>query len=177
MNRFNVILDTAPEEKFGGYVQKTDFKQVLKFFRVLVADDISDETKTEIVLRLFFTALPDDPWGAIQDHIAGPDGYKEEEERPRERVFDYNTDHGRLFAAFLQAYGIDLRTAEMHWWTFLELFMCLPEDTKLMQVIEIRSKKPGKHDSDEYKKQLRKMKDKFRIDDGHAALEAVMDRG
>lgn len=172
---FNCILDASPDEKFGGVIQKTDFKQVLKFFRV-VASDLTDSEKTGIILKLFFDTVPldCDIFEEIQDFIRGPNA--EESEGSSERVFDYNVDHGRLLAAFLQTYGIDLRFTDLHWWVFLELFQSLPDETKLMQIIDLRGKKPDKNDSEEYKRKLRKLKNKFRIDDGGDSLGAVMDR-
>ena len=64
----------------------------------------------------------------------------------------------------------------MHWFVFCELLSALPDDTRLMQVIDIRGKKPGKNDSDEYKKQLRKMQRAYKIEDDNDALESFFDR-
>jgi len=175
LSEFNVILDTPPEQRFPGVIQKTDFKQVLKFFRVLSLSEFTEEEKTRMILRIFFNEIPNDPklWDYIIDFISC--GVKDGSDSDK-RVFDYNIDHGRLFSAFLQTYGIDLRTAEMHWWVFFELFQALPEDTKLMSVVEIRSKKPDKNDSPEYKKSLRKMQNAYRIEDNnHSALERALD--
>jgi hypothetical protein len=173
---FNVILDSPPELMWRGVVQKTDFKQVLKFFRLMDDDGISEEEKAVLTIRLFFESVPDvdDLWKHLSDFIScGTEG--EEEGRP---VFDWNIDHGRIFAAFLETYGIDLRTASMHWWVFLQLFQALPEDCKLLKIIELRSKKPNKHDSPEYRRELRKAQQKFSIDNQNTfrAFEAAMDR-
>lgn len=170
MIKFNAILDKSPDEIFGGVVQRTDFKQVLKFFRLLTDDSLDDEEKSAKVLTLFFTELPevDDVWPYIESFIQGPD---EPECDSEKRVFDYNVDHGRIYAAFLQTYNIDLRTASMHWWTFLELLQNLPEDTKLMQVIKLRGEKPDKNMSPEQRRALRKMQNRFRLDDNFNALE------
>ncbi|HRV29264.1 MAG TPA: Gp15 family bacteriophage protein [Spirochaetia bacterium] len=170
MIKFNAILDKSPDEIFGGVVQRTDFKQVLKFFRLLADDSLDDEEKSAKVLTLFFTELPDvdDVWPYIESFIQGPDVPEGESEK---RVFDYNVDHGRIYAAFLQTYNIDLRTASMHWWTFLELLQNLPEDTKLMQVIKLRGEKPDKNMTPEQRRALRKMQNRFRLDDNFNALE------
>ena len=179
IKQFNVILDNPPEKKWPGVVEKTDFKQVLKFFQIMSRTDIDEQRKAFYVLRVFFKDgnAPNDPklWDQIIEFIAcGED--KENEAQPERTVFDYNVDHGRIFAAFWQAYGIDLRTVDMHWWAFCELFNNLPDETKLMQIVELRSRKAGKNDSPEYKKQLRKMQNSVRIDSGQDALTAALDR-
>lgn len=180
--RFNVILDTPPEERWRSIVQKTDFKQVLKFFRLyaLTDEEMPIEKKAEATARIFFDFPPEGVehlFEHILDFIAC--GEKREEESGAVRkVFDYNVDHGRIFAAFLQAYGIDLRKTEMHWWTFCELLNALPEDTKLSQYIEIRGRKPGKNDSPEYKKELRRMQESIKIEDNggnESAIDKALD--
>lgn len=178
MYRFNAILDTRPEERWPSVVEKTDFRQVLKFFRLLSDEALTEEDKAELVIDLFFeNGAPNDPelWDHIEWFISC--GSKDEdEETTGKRTLDYNVDHGRIFAAFWQAYGIDLRTVKMHWWTFCELFQGLPDNTRLMQIIDLRGKKPGKNDSEEYKQELRRMQDLYRLDDSCAELESAMDR-
>lgn len=167
--RFNVILDTPPDETWRGVIEKTDFKQVLKFFRLMALSDkeMSVEDKAAATIRLFFNRMPNpdiDLMKEISLFIScGEEAEKEESEGPR--VFDYNVDHGRIFAAFWQTYGIDLRTASMHWWVFCEMLNALPEETKLVQYIQLRGKKPSKDDSPEYKKELRRMQAAISLED------------
>lgn len=67
------------------------------------------------------------------------------------RVFDYTIDSELLVAAFMQAYGIDLTTCDMHWHVFLALLRGLPEDTRLVQVMGYRAwKKTHKKTDDVY---------------------------
>lgn len=174
--KFNVILDNPPEKNWPSVVEKTDFKQVLYFFRLMDDKEISEERKPFFIQKLFFEKqIPNDPdiWEKIIFFVSCNE---ENTEESGKKVFDYNVDHGRVFAAFWQTYKIDLRTTNMHWWTFCELFQNLPDETKLMQVIDIRSKKPDKKDSAEYKAQLRKMQNRVRLDDGQDALERAFDR-
>nr|DAL35159.1 MAG TPA_asm: hypothetical protein [Caudoviricetes sp.] len=53
--------------------------------------------------------------------------------------FDYSFDADYIVAAFQQAYGIDLTTAQMHWWRFRALFRALPEDTLMAKIMSWRS--------------------------------------
>lgn len=53
--------------------------------------------------------------------------------------FDFILDGDYIFAAFLQAYGIRLTTASLHWHEFLALFRSLPEQTKMSQIMGYRT--------------------------------------
>ncbi|MCU7380854.1 bacteriophage Gp15 family protein [Clostridiales Family XIII bacterium ASD5510] len=55
------------------------------------------------------------------------------------RVIDFDLDADRIFAAFLQAYGIDLTTEDLHWHKFSALLAALPDDTLMCKVIGWRS--------------------------------------
>ena len=157
---FNAILDTRPEKIWPGIVEKTDFKQVLKFFRLVDDPEMDDAEKFYYMVKLFFVKPPElDPEKLIEavlDFIAC--GKREETATGGKGgavTFDWNADAGRIFAAFWQAYRIDLRKVKMHWWTFNELFQNLPDDCRLMQVMELRGRKPGKHDDAATRKALR----------------------
>ena len=179
--RYNAILDDDPGKIFPGLVERTDFKQVLKFFRLLDDDTLSDEEKLVWMLQIFFTSPQTDAQkcvDAVAEFIAGQKIDKGEEgAEPAKKLFCYNQDAGRLFAAFWQAYGIDLRAVSMHWWAFLELFQALPEETRLMQVIELRGRKPGKKDTKEQKAELRKAQKAVALDtiDSTKALDDFFD--
>ena len=175
---FNPILDELPDS-FNGCRVNTDFRQGLRFFAAMSDDSLDDSERGLVITRLFFPdAIPEpasEIWPFIEYFISGGDEKKEN--KNGQRVFDFNADSGRLYAAFLQTYGIDLRSASMHWWLFLELFRDLPEDTMLLKVIDIRGKKPPKYADDEYKTALRKAKRAFAIDSGNndaASLGDVM---
>ena len=50
-------------------------------------------------------------------------------------------DAALIRTAFLQAYGIDLNADRtLHWWTFRELLANLPADTRMAEVISIRTR-------------------------------------
>jgi len=175
---FNTILDELPDS-FNGCRVNTDFRQGLRFFAAMADKDLDENERAAVIIRLFFPdGIPEETseiWPFIEYFISGGDEDKNGSSGPR--VFDFNADSGRLYAAFLQTYGIDLRSASMHWWIFLELFRDLPEDTMLLKVIDIRGKKPPKYADDEYKQALRKAKRAFAIDNGSndaASLGSVM---
>jgi len=173
---FNPILDELPDT-FNGVQVNTDFRQGLRFFAALADKEIEEREKSGIILRLFFPKEIPEPasevWPFIEYFISGGDA--EKSGSTKARVFDWNADAGRLYAAFLQTYRIDLREIKMHWWIFLELFRDLPEDTMLLKVIDIRGKKPPKYADNEYKRDLRKAQQAFAIEQGLADAKALGD--
>jgi hypothetical protein len=173
---FNILLDELPDS-LDGCLVNTDFRQGLRFFAAMADKELDDAERSAIVVRLFFSeALPSDHeaiWPFIEFFVAG--GVVDKTPATGARVFDFNVDAGRLYAAFLQAYRIDLREVKMHWWLFLELFRDLPDDTMLLKVIDTRGKKAPKYADEEYKAALRKAKRTFAIESGSSDAAALGD--
>lgn len=72
-----------------------------------------------------------------------------------EKLMDYDIDQGRIYADFLHIYGIDLETAEMHWWKFNWLLWNMPHDkSSFLQVIGYRQEKPRKGATAEERKAI-----------------------
>ncbi|MDY5287598.1 MAG: Gp15 family bacteriophage protein [Lentihominibacter sp.] len=61
-------------------------------------------------------------------------------------VVDWEIDADLIYAAFRQAYGIDLLTTDLHWHEFKALFDALPDDTLMVRVIQWRSYKGSDKD-------------------------------
>ena len=54
-------------------------------------------------------------------------------------VFSYDYDDGYIVAAFQEQYGIDLNTADLHWWKFRAFMLSLSEDTEFVKIMGYRS--------------------------------------
>lgn len=148
---YNPLLDNAPAT-WGGCAIRTDFRQGLKFFRIAQDETLDDNEKAWLYIRVFFEETP--PLEGVFDFISLYVSGGEKKESTGKRVFDFNVDAGRLYAAFFQVYHIDLKTWEAHWWDFLELFKNLPAGTTLHTVMDIRGKKIDPKADPEYRKQL-----------------------
>ena len=84
-----------------------------------------------------------------------------------DRLFSLKYDAEYIYSSFLQAYGIDLIDAQnsLHWKKFNALLNDLPSDTKFAEVLKIRSYKPQKGDSKQYKKNMRELKKEYALPD------------
>ena len=158
---YNPLLDSAPDS-WGGCAIRTDFRQGLKFFRIASDKELDDNEKAWLYIRCFFETTP--PMEGVFDFISLYVSGGEKGTGSGQRVFDFDVDAGRLYAAFYQVYGIDLKNVSLHWWDFLELFKNLPEGTVLHQVMDIRGKKIKPGDSPEYRRELAKAKAAVALD-------------
>lgn len=63
------------------------------------------------------------------------------EKKAKEALFSFSQDAFLIYAAFRQAYGIDLyaERGKMHFTEFVALFSALPEDTRLSKVMSVRA--------------------------------------
>ncbi len=82
-----------------------------------------------------------------------------------EPVFDFTCDAERIYAAFLQVYGIDLcdPAVKLHFWKFMALLRNLPRDTEFMQVVNLRMTDTTKIENDDLRRRVRRAKAKVRI--------------
>ena len=88
--------------------------------------------KQAVMLENLYPEQPTDPTAACEIAVRFLNGGSEtgegEEDEPL-RLYSFSKDAGFIFSAFRQTHGIDLETAELHWWKFLALFMDLGAET------------------------------------------------
>lgn len=64
---------------------------------------------------------------------------KEKDGAHQKRSYDFSQDADALLSSFLDAYGLDLSTAKIHWWTFKRLLCNLPPETPFMRRLYYRT--------------------------------------
>lgn len=84
-------------------------------------------------------------------------------ERKTKRYYDYNEDSDYIYAAFKQQYGIDLITAELHWWEFRSLFMGLTEATEIVKIMQYRGTDVNKIKNKAEKARIKKLQQRFAL--------------
>lgn len=59
-----------------------------------------------------------------------------------DKAFDFVQDSPLIYAAFMQAYGMDLvdQQGKLHWWKFQSLLNGLPSNTRFSEIVSIRMK-------------------------------------
>ena len=173
------------------YEIRTNFRTSILFELMMQDDSLDARTKVWKGLNLYFPVIPDDLSAAVdaalwfyrcgreetrlQKRMAGRMGKKQ--------LYSFEHDAGRIYAAFLLAYKIDLQDIEyMHWWRFRYLFDSLPKDCEFVRVMEYRGVEIDKV-PDGQKEWYRKMKRVYALplskeeDDRQAAIENALLNG
>lgn len=157
------------------------FNRVLGVLDILDDERFDDQSKVDFCLSLLCKKKrhPKDP-----ELLTAIFKLLEPERKKKskgEKVFDYTQDRGLIVAAFWQAYRIDLNAEHdrLHWFTFLDLLQGLPSDTRLSEVISIRTRpmpKPTKHNAEE-RAQLARLKAEYRLEKSEAEQQNELQAG
>lgn len=132
------------------YEIDTDFRSALLTIMAFEDGGLTTHEKAMIMLANLYPTIPDNVQAAFERAQWFLNGGEEREETGKPRVYSFTKDARYIFAAFRQTHGIDLQTANLHWWEFLALFMDLGQDTTFCQLTALRSRiKSGKATKEE----------------------------
>jgi hypothetical protein len=127
-------------------------------------DQLTNAEKQMIMLQNLYPEPIEDVQTALEMGMKFLDGGKvNEEEDNGPRLFSFEKDASLIFSAFRQTHGIDLETAELHWWKFLALFMDLGADTAFCNLVGLRKRVKNGTASKEEKAMAREMGDMFDV--------------
>ena len=98
-----------------------------------------------------------------------------------QKSMDFIQDGPLIYAAFMQAYGMDLveQRGILHWWKFNALLRGLPSNTRLMEVVQIRTKPmpaPNRYNAQE-RAELARLKQEFALELTEAEREEQLQNG
>lgn len=110
-----------------------------------------------ITPAIFTERIPEGDWlPAAREFLASENQCPHGVNSGSERTLDLVQDGDYITASFMQAYGIDLTTADMHWHLFLALLRGLPKQTKLAEIIGYRGYKNDKRKPETVMQQLKR---------------------
>ncbi|MBQ7429264.1 MAG: hypothetical protein IJV29_06315 [Butyrivibrio sp.] len=176
----NVLYESLPTE-WNGYHINTGFHIGVQITLLLDDKTLNGRLKTEALLYLLFAndegEIEDCPQTVeeleecIRFFLEGWSHDKTPDTKKNEKVMDFNIDQGRIFADFMQFYGIDLEYEEMHWWKFCWLLWNMPhERSSFLQVIEIRRKKVKANASAEERKAIKEAQNIYGLEQPEKVL-------
>lgn len=182
---FNIMLDKLPT-KYKGYPINSSFRIGIQIFQALNDNELSemermyktydllfldedeetgesipfkDENGENIPLPDIQTAQDGIQWFLSGWYTDNPVKGKEEERRD----MDYDVDQWRIYSAFLTQFGINLNTADMHFWVFMGLLSTL-EECAFTRIIDIRTKKIDPEMKPSDRKALKEVKERYAIE-------------
>lgn len=156
---FNIMLDPVPAT-WKGFPIESDFRIGIQISQVLEDRDLTDAERYEKISDLFFPGIcPDlsEQGEAIRWFLTAWNHDRNRESKNTVRVLDYDIDQWRIYSAFRNQYGIDLNTADLHYWEFMGLLTTLDE-CAFTRVIDIRMKKVKPKMPKEEKEAIRQAK-------------------
>lgn len=148
----NFIYEEYPEEITVGNIQipiVTDFREIIRFIDMLKDDHINVYEKIQLIRQYFLMDAQKYDFTEAMDMFCEFIAMREEKIQNCEEkqttsnaskaLYSYEIDYPYIYSAFLQVYGINIRTIKyMHWWEFRMLFDGLPSDTEIKQRITYR---------------------------------------
>lgn len=172
--------------KIGDYCVSinTDFRLMVEFELLLIEGTESEDFNDRFVTLLehlipdleSYDAISQDEFtkAIMQYYLCGRDYSSEinsdngesgemDDEPPAERIYSFNYDDEYIYAAFMEAYGIDLTQANMHWWKFRALFNALPQSCMFSRILGYRGMEITNDMSSSQKDFYRKMQRKFAL--------------
>lgn len=192
-----LILEIDGEERT--FPLSLSFDKVLKVFEMWGDDEIPDLVRPHLALKMltnkyFDTLAVDEAMEVVaaifEEHIQPRKADNDVEydlagnviktvsaDKSQKRLYNLRYDGDYVFASFMQAYKIDLieEIGKLHWKKFNALLVGLPEGTKFVEVLKIRSYEPQKGDSSEYIQKMRELQKEFRLPDEEADDETEED--
>lgn len=162
------LYDKLPDRvTYNGkeYLLDLSFRKVLAVAD-LMDEPLPDEVKLRVSLELLVTSKHPVEAGllsAVMDVIT----LDRPKRKPKQKVIDLQKDWQYIYAGFQQAYGINLFKDDLHWLEFTALLAGLPGNTRMSQIIDIRTKpipKATKHNQEEIAR-LTELKAEFALAD------------
>ena len=175
----NALYEPFPESIFVDgteYPIITDFREWFRFADMAADTELSNRDKLlmmtqwlleppEQITSELVTALCDFYRAkALEREMPEYEGDEDEEYTSAALpVLSWKIDAPYIIGDFQRYYGIDLLTAEMHWWRFRILFSALPDDSQMMKRIGYRSVDIGQVKSESERKRIMKMKQLYAL--------------
>ncbi|MBP1561886.1 MAG: hypothetical protein J6C96_11695 [Oscillospiraceae bacterium] len=172
MIKFTAELPRAITIDGVAYAINTDYRIMADFETKISNADMSDKPAFPRILSETVSALfIDMPRASAQQIVDGVLWYYRcgNEPKPvtgggsRKRYYDYGEDADYIYAAFMQQYGDNLITADMHWWEFRAKFMGLTEDTEFVKIMQYRGTDVSKIKSKDEKARIKKLQERFAL--------------
>lgn len=139
----NILLDALPD-KIDGVPVNTDFRFMVLLELMLADPKVPQDMKLPLALSYLYKEPVSDLKKAVDGlmwfyRCGAPEESGAGGGNSRDRAYDFEVDAPDIYAAFMQTYGIDLNSVELHWWKFRALFFGLPEDCKIVKIMGYRT--------------------------------------
>lgn len=154
-----------------------DFRSWIKADLILKDRQIPKEAKLPVIcqyigldLTNLDVTIPDLWAGIFKFYMCEQEPRGEAVSSSSATAYRFDCDWWLIYAAFIQQYGINLLTADLHWFEFRALLDGLTEQTQFIKVVQARLRDTSKLKGEE-KAQAEKLKRYWRVPDDSAQEE------
>lgn len=163
MQEFYRPLPYAVEYRGKQYALTPAYDNVLTMFADLQG---VPQTMTAAIMGHYLLAKPSSDPGLLQAVTEAL--FPAPKKTTHQKSMDFIQDGPLIYAAFMQAYGMDLndQRGKLHWWKFTALLQGLPSNTRLMEIVQIRTSPmpaPTKYNAKE-RAELARLKQEYRLE-------------
>lgn len=153
------------------YAVNTDFRIGLQIMADFENPEFDQDEKAYLMLNRLYPDLPENKGVEFYQEAlgkatkflnAGDETGQETEGKPR--LYSFDKDARLIYSAFSQTHGVDLQTADMHWWRFIALFMDLGADTAFDSMVNLRKRYHEGKLNDEEKKLVARLGNDFLLE-------------
>lgn len=172
MTLYTPLIKKVTYKRIPIYIN-TSFRTVLQCFEILGDSLFSDAEKIIFCLELLIKFKPILHIFSKEDKMQLFEIiFKKfvdigDKKKNGKKCLDFKQDAAFIYSSFWQCYKLDLleKDKNLHWWSFIALFNGLSDDTKIMQIISVRTRpmpKPTKYNAEE-RAQLAKLKQEYKL--------------
>ena len=154
-----------------------DFRSWIKADLIMKDRQIPKEAKLPVICQYIDLDLTDldvtipDLWaGIFKFYMCEQEPRGEVASDSRATAYRFDCDWWLIYAAFIQQYGINLLTADLHWFEFRALLDGLTEQTQFIKVVQARLRDTSRLKGEE-KAQAEKLKRYWKVPDDSAQEE------
>ena len=154
-----------------------DFRSWIKADLIMRDRQIPKEAKLPVIcqyigldLSRLNVTIPDLWAGIFKFYMCEQEPRGEAVSSSSATAYRFDCDWWLIYAAFIQQYGINLLTADLHWFEFRALLDGLTEQTQFIKVVQARLRDTSKLKGEE-KAQAEKLKRYWKVPDDSAQEE------
>lgn len=154
-----------------------DFRSWIKADLIMKDRQIPKEAKLPVIcqyigldLSRLDVTIPDLWAGIFKFYMCEQEPRGEAVSSSSATAYRFDCDWWLIYAAFVQQYGINLLTADLHWFEFRALLDGLTEQTQFIKVVQARLRDTSKLKGEE-KAQAEKLKRYWKVPDDSAQEE------
>ena len=154
-----------------------DFRSWIKADLIMKDRQIPKEAKLPVIcqyigldLSRLNVTIPDLWAGIFKFHMCEQEPRGEVASDSSATAYRFDCDWWLIYAAFIQQYGINLLTADLHWFEFRALLDGLTEQTQFIKVVQARLRDTSRLKGEE-KAQAEKLKRYWKVPDDSAQEE------